>query len=88
MHTGTVPGTATCGDIARTLDPQEVDVMESASDVEIVGCPRCGSPAEVADRFVLASTDGPVEVLRVRCVLRHWFTVLSADLAAPHGVRR
>lgn len=88
MHTGTVPGTATCGGIAPTLDPQEVDVMESASNIEIVGCPQCGAPAEVTDRFVLASTDGPVELVKVHCVLRHWFTVLLTDLPAPHGVRR
>ena len=39
----------------------------------IVGCPQCQQPAEVLDRFVLESTDGPVEHLRVSCVDRHHF---------------
>ena len=37
----------------------------------IVGCPECGQPAEVLDRFVLASTDGPTEHLRLRCLAGH-----------------
>lgn len=42
---------------------------------EFVDCPEagCGLPAEVLDRFVLESTDGPVEHFRIRCVNRHWF---------------
>jgi len=37
----------------------------------IVGCPQCGQPAEILDRFVLESTDGPAEHLRVSCLARH-----------------
>jgi hypothetical protein len=29
--------------------------------LEIVNCPECTAPAEVADRFVLESTDGPIK---------------------------
>ena len=29
-------------------------------------CPECGAPAEVTDRSVLESTDGPIEHVRVR----------------------
>jgi hypothetical protein len=36
--------------------------------MEFVDCPECGLPAEVLDRFVLESTDGPVEVIKIRCV--------------------
>jgi hypothetical protein len=36
-------------------------------------CPECGAPAEVIDRFALESTDGPIEHVRVQCVVRHWF---------------
>jgi hypothetical protein len=39
----------------------------------LTSCPDCGEPAEVLDRFVLPSTDGPVEHLRTYCVLRHSF---------------
>ena len=43
--------------------------------LEIIGCPECGAPAEIVDRFELASTDGPVEHVKVLCLHRHWFTV-------------
>jgi hypothetical protein len=44
-------------------------------------CPDCGAPAEVTDRFALESTDGPIEHMRVQCVLRHWFLMPTASLA-------
>ena len=43
-------------------------------------CPDCGAPAEVTDRFVLESTDGPLEHLRLRCIRRHWFLLPVATL--------
>lgn len=48
--------------------------------LDIVGCPECGAPAEVVDRFVLHSTDGPVEHLKVLCASRRWFTVPATSL--------
>lgn len=40
-------------------------------------CPECGRMAEVVDRFTLASTDGPVEHIRLRCTRgRHHLTLL------------
>ena len=30
-------------------------------------CPDCGRPAEVIDRFVLDSTAGPIEHVKIRC---------------------
>ena len=50
--------------------------------LQLVGCPQCLGPAEVTDRFVLESTDGPVEHMTVSCVSRHRFT-LTADHLAP-----
>jgi hypothetical protein len=52
-------------------------------DLEIVECPECAAPAEVVDRFVLESTDGPIEHAIVLCVLRHRFTVLVERLVSP-----
>lgn len=49
---------------------------------EYVGCPDCGAPAEIVDRFVLNSTDGPLEHLKLWCVMGHWFTVLTENLPA------
>jgi hypothetical protein len=43
-------------------------------------CPDCGCPAEVRDRAVLESTDGPIEHAKVACVNRHWYFLPVADL--------
>jgi hypothetical protein len=37
--------------------------------------PGCGAPAEVLDRAVLESTDGPVEHVKLQCLARHIFLV-------------
>ena len=37
------------------------------------GSVRCGLPAEVEDRYLMRSTDGPLESARIRCPLGHWF---------------
>lgn len=44
--------------------------------LEIVDCPECTAPAEVADRFVFENPDGPIEHAIGFCVLRHRFAVL------------
>jgi hypothetical protein len=41
----------------------------------LVGCPTCGLPAEVTDRFTLGGAPGPVEHVKVVCVRRHWYTL-------------
>jgi hypothetical protein len=46
-------------------------------------CPTCGCPAEIRDRAVLESTDGPVEHAKVSCVNRHWYFLPVADLERP-----
>jgi hypothetical protein len=48
--------------------------------LDIAGCPGCGAPAEVVDRMLLPSTAGPVEHVKVLCVLRHSFL-----MPAEHG---
>ena len=46
---------------------------DDTGELDLVVCPECSAPAEVVDRFALASTDGPVEHAKVRCLARHWF---------------
>jgi hypothetical protein len=43
---------------------------------ELIACPEpgCGVPAGVVDRFVLASTSGPVEHVRTWCLNGHGYT--------------
>jgi hypothetical protein len=48
--------------------------------LQLVGCPDCLAPAEITDRFVLASTSGPVEHITVWCVNRHRFTITAEHL--------
>ncbi|HEU5472896.1 MAG TPA: hypothetical protein VFV67_19810 [Actinophytocola sp.] len=45
-------------------------------------CPECGTVAEIVDRFVLPSTDGPLEHVRTQCLHRHWFTIPLTGLPA------
>jgi hypothetical protein len=59
---------------------------EFTSSSDLVGCPACEAPAEVVDRYVLESTDGPIEHATVVCAVRHRFTVLVERLAT-HTVR-
>jgi hypothetical protein len=49
---------------------------------ELIACPQrgYGAPAEVGDRFVLASTNGPVEHARTWCLQGHGFTLLTESL--------
>jgi hypothetical protein len=44
---------------------------------DIVSCPACALPASVADRFSLASTDGPIEHVRVSCAGGHTLVQLA-----------
>lgn len=52
--------------------------------VETTGCATCGAPSEVLDRYVLDSTDGPIEHIKVVCVRRHWYTV-AVERRATRG---
>ncbi|MGQ0776509.1 MAG: hypothetical protein ACT4NY_19135 [Pseudonocardiales bacterium] len=50
--------------------------------LELTRCPACGAAAEVVDRFVLDSTDGPLEHVTLHCARRHWFSMLTEHLDA------
>jgi hypothetical protein len=47
------------------------------------GTARCGLPAEVEDRYALASTDGPLECAKIHCPVGHWFNGPLESLAIP-----
>jgi hypothetical protein len=46
-------------------------------------CPDCGAVAEVTDRHVLESTEGPIEHARIACVRRHQFLLPLEWLDRP-----
>ena len=52
--------------------------------MEWTQCPQCGLVAEVVDRDVWPSTDGPIEHVHVRCVARHRFVLPAASLERHH----
>jgi hypothetical protein len=43
-------------------------------------CPDCGRPAAIEDRWDWPSTDGLVEMVKVRCAAGCWFTLPRTDL--------
>lgn len=49
----------------------------------LLECPACGLPSEIVDRFTLDGTPGPVEHVKVVCVVRHWFTLPADELPPP-----
>jgi hypothetical protein len=53
--------------------------------MDLTSCPECGATAEVLDRFVLESTDGPIDHARIRCMDGHWFLLSIDALARAHA---
>jgi hypothetical protein len=58
----------------RRLSARCAQEVSELDPLELVGCPHCAVPAEISERFVLQSTDGPIEFARVACLARHWLT--------------
>lgn len=52
------------------------------------GARRCGLPAEIQDRYVAAAAGGPLESVRIRCPLGHWFNGPVQLLALPRQPAR
>lgn len=52
-------------------------------DTQAVLCPdpQCAGLAYIEDRRTLQSTDGTVDVAKVRCSAGCWYTVLAEDLS-------
>jgi hypothetical protein len=52
-------------------------------DVQAVLCPdpQCAGLAHIEDRQALESTDGPVELVKVRCSAGCWYSVLAEHLS-------
>jgi hypothetical protein len=52
----------------------------------MVGCPDCGLPAEILDRFSLDSTDGSIEHIALACIDGHYFR-MPADRVLAEEVQ-
>jgi hypothetical protein len=53
-----------------------------------ISCPGCGVPAEIAERFSLPSTEGPVDHVAVDCVAGHHFRMAADRLPAQRRAAR
>src|SRR5580704_7830460 len=55
--------------------PMDASVMfvDCPAYMDKTGSVRCGLPAEVQDRYLMRSSDGPLESARIRCPRAHWF---------------
>ena len=50
-----------------------VTFLDCPAYLNKTGSVRCGLPAEVEGRYLMRSTDGPLESARIRCPRGHWF---------------
>jgi hypothetical protein len=57
--------------------------------MDVTGCPEpgCSLPAEILDRRVLESTDGPIEHARILCLSGHRFLMPIEMLPQGEDVR-
>ena len=55
--------------------PMDASVMflDCPAYMDKSGSVRCGLPAEVEGRYLMRSSDGPLESARIRCPRGHWF---------------
>jgi hypothetical protein len=75
----------------RRIDPVAAEGLEATpkltTGTDWVACPEpdCDATAEVVDRYALGSTNGPVSMVRTRCLGRHvrdWIDDDDATLPA------
>ncbi len=59
--------------------------LDCPAYLDAEGAWRCGLPAEVRYRYVVASTDGPLESAMIRCPSGHWFNAPIEFLACTDG---
>ena len=55
-------------------------------DLTVCPEPSCSSAAQIFDRSVLQSTDGPIEHVRIQCLNRHHFLLPVEMLTSRHAV--
>ena len=53
--------------------------------LQLTICPECAAPAETTDEGHVDSTDGPVPVVRVRCIRHHWFLLGANESASSNA---
>jgi hypothetical protein len=75
----------------RRNDPTATDYLRAAPELttgtDLVACPEpgCHAMAEVVDRYALSSTDGPVSMVRTRCLGKHVRDWIDDDAQPARG---
>jgi hypothetical protein len=64
----------------RPMNDRALNRQETGFD--LVACMQCGAPAEIVERYMLHSTDGPITHATVLGADRHRFMVLVERLAS------
>jgi hypothetical protein len=55
------------------VDASMMMFVDCPAYMDKTGSVRCGLPAEVEGRYLMRSTDGPLESAKIRCPRGHWF---------------
>ena len=55
------------------MDASMMMFVDCPAYMDKTGSVRCGLPAEVEGRYLMRSTDGPLESAKIRCPRGHWF---------------
>jgi hypothetical protein len=71
----------------REQHPGPLDLVEELSSLTLVICPDCQATAEVEWQSTLQSTRGPVVLVKIRCLYRHWF-LMPADGLLTASIRQ
>jgi hypothetical protein len=64
----------------------QVTFLDCPAYLDDQGIVRCGLPAEVKQRFIMRSTDGPLESATIRCPNGHIFNAPIEFLSLETGI--
>jgi len=73
----------------------EMMFLDCPAYMDSHGAKRCGLPADVEERYMVRSSDGPLISMKIRCPVGHWFngpleslTLVSTAEVAETFLRR
>jgi hypothetical protein len=66
----------------REKYPGQLGLVEELSGLTLVACPDCDATAEVEWQSTRPGTHGPVLLVKIRCLNRHWFLMPGEGLVS------
>ena len=55
------------------MESSAMTFLDCPAYLDARGATRCGLPAAIQDRYLVTSTDGPLESAKIVCPRGHWF---------------